>query len=197
MAFCARPAAAFPCFGGVRFGNRFLGHCLAFWPCALRPWLWQSSASGFFLPDSDVSFSVRSRPRFWCVFEHFARAVLCQSCAKGFFLLDSDVPFSVRGWLRFWAVFEQFARALPLRFPVLSRGLRWQNAGQAAHADATTCVFILLNHKTRASGEPKGASSRHVRPPSALEQGTQCNALRRRKNSEHDTHALIDKRGEI
>ena len=34
------------------------------------------------------------------------------------------MPFSVRGWLRFWAVFEQFARALPLRFPVLSRGLR-------------------------------------------------------------------------
>ena len=71
---------------------------------------------------------------------------LCQSC----FLQDSDVPFSVRRWLRFWSVFEQFARAVPLRFPVLSRGLRelvsgwprlWQSRAKAVSYRIQTCRF--------------------------------------------------------
>ena len=39
------------------------------------PWLCQSCAKSFFLLDSDAPFSVRSRPRFWCVFGHFVRSI--------------------------------------------------------------------------------------------------------------------------
>ena len=72
-AFCARRAAAFPCFERARSGNRnrFPGHWLAFWPCTLCPWLCQSSAKSFFLQDADAPFSVRRRPRFRSVFGAF------------------------------------------------------------------------------------------------------------------------------
>ena len=142
-AFLGRFARAvplrFPVLGVSALAARF---GTVFGPGASKAVLRQSCAKAFFLPDSDAPFSVRSRPRFWCVFGHFARAVplrfpvlgdvlgvlavfwgcflalrLCQSFAKGFFLPDSDAPFSVRSrpsfLVRFWASCARRAAAFP------------------------------------------------------------------------------------
>ena len=104
-------------------------------PLALQPWSVAVRLRCLGAAPSDASFSVRRRPRFWCVFGHFARAaplrlgVLRGGLREPFwglprlavwrcslplwlcqsfakaFLPDSDGPFSVRRRLRFLVLF--------------------------------------------------------------------------------------------
>ena len=136
-----RRGTAFPCFGPCAAGTVFdLSKAVP------------KLAKGFFLPDSDASFSVRSRLR---VVGHFARAV----------------PLRLRGWLGNHAdgPFGRYGRACKTEWELLSYTQAWCFSSRS-------CSFAKappIAHSTKHSGAKTLAvkiAMHHLRMPPAWEE---------------------------